>query len=68
MEFITSSSTDSTAYLAPRRKDSSYTGETGIGRTEIGTVFQVARNGRAIKAEDGGSDAGEEAQPGTQGN
>lgn len=53
---------------ASRGENRSYTGEIRAYGTEISSIRQVTRDGRAIKAEDGGSDAGEEAQPGTQGN
>lgn len=53
---------------APRGENRGYTGETRARGTKVNTIFQVTRNGRTIEAEDGGSDAGEEAQPGTQGN
>lgn len=53
---------------ASRGKDCGYTRETRARGTEISSIRKIARNGRAIEAEDGGSDAGEEAQPGTQGN
>lgn len=51
-----------------RGENSSSSGETGAHRARAAAVRQTARDGRAAEAEDGGSDAGEEAQPGTQGN
>jgi len=53
---------------ASRGENRGYTGEIRAHGTEISSVRQVTRDGRATEAEDGGSDAGEEAQPGTQGN
>lgn len=52
---------------ASRRKDSSDTREARTRRTKVSSIRKITRNGRTVEAEDGGSDAGEEAQPGTQG-
>lgn len=54
-------------FLAAREENSSDTRKTWARGTETGAVRKTTRNGGTVEAEDGGSDAGEEAQPGTQG-
>lgn len=61
-------STNKKYVLAPRGENCCHTGEIRARGAEISSICQVTRNGRTIEAEDGGTDAGEEAQPGTQGN
>lgn len=57
------------SYLSvARRKNLCYPGKIGTCGTKTGSVCKITGNGRTFKAENGGSDAGEEAQPGTQRN